>query len=380
MSVRTISSLADVSAAEWNALELHGNPFLRHEFLFTLEQQHCADRHTGWQPMHLLLHDESTRQLLGAVPLYLKKHSWGEFVFDWSWASAYSQQGLEYYPKLTSAVPFTPASGPRLLVNSNTDAARTRSVLAEALQATARQLRVSSAHVLFAEEADIAALQSHRYLSRCDCQFHWRNRTYADFDQFIGTFRADKRKKALRERRRVVEAGIRFETRSGHEMTDDLWHQAFAMSAGTFARHGHEHYLTVDFFKAIARVLPDSIVAILAFYQQQPVAVAICFRGENTLYGRYWGQTADFHSLHFETCYYQGIEYCIRHGLTLFEPGTQGEHKVARGFEPALTWSAHWIADERFEHALGAHLSKERSAVTQYQEAMREHLPFHRAS
>ena len=185
---------------------------------------------------------------------------------------------------------------------------------------------------------------------------------------------------ATRERRRVLEAGIHFETRSGDEMTDDLWGRAFAMSSATFARHGHDHYLSVAFFKAIARALPESIVVIFAIHDGQPVAVAICFRGEDTLYGRYWGQTADFHSLHFETCYYQGIEYCIRQGLAHFEPGTQGEHKIVRGFEPTLTWSAHWIADARFEQALEAHLAKERVAVARYQEAMREHLPFHRAS
>src|SRR5882724_7959128 len=191
MSVRAIHSLVDVSPAEWNALELHGNPFLRHEFLFALEQEHCADARTGWQPQHLLLRDDTSQALIGAIPLYLKKHSWGEFVFDWGWASAYSQHGLDYYPKLTSAIPFTPASGPRLLVGADVDRVATRASLAAALQALAKELQVSSAHVLFAAEAELAALKSYQFLTRCDCQFHWRNRNYADFEQFVGTFRAD---------------------------------------------------------------------------------------------------------------------------------------------------------------------------------------------
>ncbi|HYM35638.1 MAG TPA: peptidogalycan biosysnthesis protein, partial [Steroidobacteraceae bacterium] len=239
MSIRIIDSLHEVAASEWNALELNGNPFLRHEFLLALEAHHCADARTGWQAQHLLLHDDGTRELIGAIPLYLKRHSWGEFVFDWSWASAFSQHGLEYYPKLTCAIPFTPATGPRLLARSDA----TRATLADELKGFAEELNVSSTHVLFATEADVAALETLHFLRRCDCQFHWRNRDYASFDDFIATFRADKRKKALRERRRVAEAGIRFEWRSGNEMNDDLWNRVFALSAATFARHGHEHYL-----------------------------------------------------------------------------------------------------------------------------------------
>lgn len=380
MRLRVIDSLEEVSAQEWNSLELDGNPFLRHEFLFALEEHACADTASGWQAQHLLLRDPETDTLLGAVPVYLKKHSWGEFVFDWSWASAYSQHGLYYYPKLTSAIPFTPASGPRLLVNPNSDRESVRTSLAKALHDFAVDLKVSSSHVLFAPEVDVTALAKLRYLTRCDCQFHWRNRGFGGFDEFMATFRADKRKKALRERRRVAEAGIQFETRNGDDMTNELWDRVFAMSASTFARHGHEHYLNVDFFKSIAKTMPETIVVIIAVHEREPVATAICFRGAKTLYGRYWGQAENFHSLHFETCYFQGIEYCIANGLTSFEPGTQGEHKIARGFEPTLTWSAHWIADPRFSQALEAHLRQERAAVERYRDAMREHLPFHRAA
>lgn len=379
MSVHVLRSMRDVSAAEWNALDLRGNPFLRHEFLSTLEEQGCADAATGWRAQHLLLRQDATNELLGAIPLYLKNHSWGEFVFDWSWASAFSQHGLDYYPKLSSAVPFTPASGPRLLVKPDSNSDKSRSALARALVSHAKDLNVSSAHVLFAIDEDRAALEAEHFIPRSDCQFHWRNRDYSSFDDFIGTFRADKRKKALRERRRVSEAGIRFAIYGGGEMTDSLWDAAFALSESTFAQHGHEHYLSAEFFKSIARTLPDTVVVICALHGDDMVGVAICFRGSDTLYGRYWGQSANYHSLHFETCYFQGIEYCIKHNLQSFEPGTQGEHKIARGFEPTLTHSAHWIEDARFADALRAHLARERAAVDRYRLQMTEHLPFHRS-
>lgn len=379
MPISIAKSFTEIAADEWNALDLGGNPFLRHEFLLALEICECADERSGWQAQHLLLRDETTRVLIGAVPLYLKSHSFGEFVFDWSWAGAYAQHGLDYYPKLTSAVPFTPASGPRLLVRTGTHSLTVRKQLAAAICDLARDRRLSSAHVLFVNETDRAVLESLGFLLRCDCQFQWRNHAYANFDAFLATFRADKRKKTLRERRRIAEADIRFEVRTGGEMTDDLWNRAFAMSAATFARHGREHYLSAAFFKTMAKTLPESQVVVLAFRDSQPIAAAICFRGDDTLYGRYWGQESEVHSLHFETCYYQGIDYCIHHGLTQFEPGTQGEHKIVRGFEPTLTWSAHWIADRRFAAALDAHLARERDAVASYQLAMREHLPFHHA-
>jgi predicted N-acyltransferase len=378
MSVHVAKSLRDVSAAEWNALDLCGNPFLRYEFLFALEDQRCADAASGWHAQHLLLRQDGTNELVGAVPLYLKNHSWGEFVFDWSWANAFAQHGLNYYPKLSCAIPFTPATGPRLLVKSDDNAAIARMELAKSLVAHAKELDVSSAHVLFASDTDREALEPLQFIQRSDCQFHWRNRGYATFEDFIGTFRADKRKKALRERRRVQEAGIRFSAYSGAEMTDALWDNAFALSQSTFAQHGNEHYLTADFFKAVARALPESVVSICAFHGNELIGVAICFRGGDTLYGRYWGQSANYHSLHFETCYFQGIEYCIKHNLQTFEPGTQGEHKIARGFEPTLTHSSHWIADARFAEALKAHLLRERNAVDRYRQTMMEHLPFHR--
>ncbi|AMN47211.1 hypothetical protein ACG33_08910 [Steroidobacter denitrificans] len=396
-AVRVLSSIQDIPASQWNALVPDGHPFMRHEFLQALELEGCVGQGTTWKPEHLLLHDARGRPE-AALPLYRKHDSWGEFVFDWSWAKAYAQAGLRYYPKLVSMAPFTPASGPRLLLaRGSTSAASLCARLCEALIVHARREQLSSAHLLFLDETDRAALQEYSaqgsaertspgdpgaahgaLLWRKDCQFHWFNRDYADFDAYLTSFRAEKRKKALRERRRIREAGITFQTLAGEQMDDVSWDIVFAFSAATFASRGHEHYLNAAFFRRVARALPGAVMVKLACHRGTPIAAAIFFRSADTLYGRYWGAAQDFHSLHFETCYYQGIEYCIQHGLARFEPGTQGEHKVPRGFEPTATWSAHWIAERRFYHAIDNYLDAERTAVDQYIRQVEEHLPFRR--
>jgi predicted N-acyltransferase len=233
-------------------------------------------------------------------------------------------------------------------------------------------------HILFTDDGDRELLASHGFSLRKDCQFHWHNHGFRSFDEFMATFRAEKRKKALRERRRIHEGGVTFRTLHGDEMTAELWRIVFGFSAATFESRGHEHYLNESFFRAVSAALPASVMVKLAVIENQPIASAIFFRSIDTLYGRYWGAADNFHSLHFETCYYQGIEYAIEHGLQHFEPGTQGEHKVARGFEPAATWSAHWIADLRFRHAIDDYLAQERSAIDAYMDNVREHLPFRR--
>lgn len=377
MRVRMLESMDAIDARAWNSLDLGGNPFVRHEFLALLEREGCAVRQTGWTAHHLVAEDE-TGGLAGAMPLYLKPHSWGEFVFDWGWANAYARAGLDYYPKLVSAVPFTPADGPRLLCSPAAAAGQVREALIGGALDLAERLHVSSLHVLFPAVNDQVALVARGFIPRRDCQFHWHNRGYADFDAFLAGFRADKRKKAHRERRRIAEAGIEFRTLSGADIDAALWDIIYEFSHNTFRRHGHNHYLTADFFKHLAQVLPDMIMVKLAYHRSRPVAAAIFFVGTDTLYGRYWGAAADFHSLHFESCYYQGIEYCIERGLACFEPGTQGEHKVPRGFEPTLTRSAHWIAAARFKSAIAAHLRQEGAAVDEYIAGIREHLPFRR--
>ncbi len=374
---RFLDSIAEVGAAEWNALAGSAQPFLRHEFLLSLEESGCTTRRTGWAPRHVVIEDAKGRPT-AALPLYLKGHSRGEFVFDFAWANAYAQYGIKYYPKLLSAVPFTPVTGPRLLIDPAADRASMSDALIRVVTDHARSEGISSWHVLFPSSADLGALAPGGLIERRDCQFHWFNRSYASFEDFLATFTAEKRKKAKRERRRVAEAGIDFDTRLGGEMTDALWRTVYEFYADTFHRHGHEPYLNLQFFKLVSARMPERLMLKIARQGRTPIAVAIFFVGEDALYGRYWGAGGNYHSLHFETCYYQGIEYCIEHGLSGFEPGTQGEHKVPRGFVPTLTSSAHYVTDERFAAAIRDFAAREARGVERYAAAVNEHVPYHR--
>ena len=367
-------SIDDVDIEQWNALSGTTSPFLRHEFLAALEHSGCVGRRTGWAPSYITLSD--VQGLAAAAPVFAKSHSRGEFVFDWGWADAYHRVGLDYYPKLSVAVPFTPATGPRLLVRPGLDFQKTAAALLNAIESFAAENSLSSAHALFVNEADRETCERAGWLLRRDCQFHWTNRGYADFDAFLQTFTADKRKKARRERRRVAEAGVTFDTCLGGNLDPKLLDQIYAFHRDTFLRHGHEPYLTRMFFAEIARTMPEALMVKLARHSGAPIACAIFFQGPDTLYGRYWGSNADQHSLHFETCLHQGVDFCIEHGLKRFEPGTQGEHKVARGFEPTLTWSAHFITDRRFRAAIGDYLVREGPSIDAYAEEIREHVPF----
>jgi len=375
---RILESIAQIDARSWNALAGSAQPFLRHEFLLALEQSGCAAARTGWTPRHLIIEDAEGVPA-AAMPLFRKAHSRGEFVFDFSWAGAYAQHGLNYYPKLLTAVPFTPVSGPRVLVGANVDGkAITKSVVRAALD-YARSEQLSSWHVLFPTDETAADLDRAGLILRRDCQFHWYNHAYESFEAFLATFTAEKRKKAKRERRRVAEAGIEFDTLHGGDMTASLWDVVYEFYAETFHRHGHEPYLNLDFFKRVSATMPDELMLKVARVGAQPIAVAIFFVGSEALYGRYWGAGGNFHSLHFEACYYQGIEYCIEKKLRRFEPGTQGEHKVPRGFIPTLTHSAHYIADPRFAAAIRDYALREARGVDTYAAAVNEHVPYHRA-
>lgn len=378
MRNRVLTSIEDVDARQWNALGGTETPFLRHEFLAALEHTGCIGPRTGWEPRYITLFDKSG--LAAAVPAFAKSHSYGEFVFDFGWAQAYTRLGRAYYPKLSIAVPFTPATGPRLLVRKDLDQQATAKSLLDATEAYAAQQSLSSAHALFLDEAGRAACERAGWLLRRDCQFHWTNRGYASFDAYLETFTAAKRKKARRERRRVAEAGITFDTRLGGDLDDRLLDRVYTFHRDTFLRHGHEPYLTRAFFSEVAGTIGDSLMVKIALHAGKPVAAAIFFRSDEALFGRYWGAAADYHSLHFEACYHQGVEYCIEHGIRRFEPGTQGEHKVARGFEPVLTWSAHYIADRRFRAAVDDYLDREGAAVDAYAAEVREHVPFREPS
>lgn len=377
VQVEVLPGLGGVNPAEWNRLAGTHYPFLRHEFLYGLEETGCVGGTSGWQPSHLVLRN-GTGLITGALPLYRKTNSYGEFVFDWAWADAYRRAGLRYFPKLVSAVPFTPATSARLLVAPEESPLLIGRVLSAAARELAIQTESSSLHILFPTEAEKDLLCSEGFLPRKDCQFHWTNRGYTDFDAFLGEFTAEKRKKARRERRRVAESGISFVYLGGRELDDRIWSALMPLYASSFLRRGREPYLTADFFRLISRTMPDNIVAIVALLSGEPVATALCFRSADTLYGRYWGSLGDFHSLHFETCYYQGIDYCIREGIRTFEPGTQGEHKISRGFVPTVTWSAHWLSHPQFSAAIDNYLDRERASIDDYMEAAREHVPYRR--
>jgi predicted N-acyltransferase len=377
-SARILDSIAQIDAASWNSLLRDGQPFLRHEFLLALEESGCAVPRTGWTARHLVLEDAQGCPI-GAMPLYRKSHSRGEFVFDFSWASAYAQHGLPYYPKLLCAVPFTPVRGSRLLVHPKADAKAENQLLIKAAIDYARGERLSSWHVLFPTDDTAERLKSAGLILRRDCQFHWYNHGYESFDAFLSTFTAEKRKKAKRERRRVAEAGIEFDTLHGGDMDDALWDAVYPFYADTFYRHGHEPYLNLRFFKLLAASMPDQLMLKVARIGSERIAVAIFFVGRDALFGRYWGAGGNYHSLHFETCYYQGIEYCIDKKLQRFEPGTQGEHKVPRGFVPTLMSSAHFVADPRFAAAIRDFAAREARGVDSYAAAVNEHVPYHRA-
>jgi predicted N-acyltransferase len=378
MRTRISDATGSIAAHDWNALLADSNPFLRHEFLHALETSGCATQENGWQTCHVLC-DNDAGQLIGALPLYLKTNSQGEFVFDFAWANAYQQAGLHYYPKLVSAVPFTPATGHRLLVDPQLDPATSAAVTRQLMQAViqlARDTDASSLHVLFPSAAETDFLADQQLMLRKDCQFHWHNRNYSNFDEFLETFTASKRKKTKRERRRIAEHGIRFEIRNGSQLDQAHWEEIIPLYNTTFMRRGRMPYLNAEFFATIANSMPDNLVVFLGYEKQELVAVSICFRSDDTLYGRYWGANRFIDSLHFETCYYQGIDYCIREGLQNYEPGTQGEHKISRGFVPTQTWSAHWLSHPQFSAAVDDYLQRERVHIDEYMDVVNSHVPY----
>ena len=375
MRLTVHDAIADIAPEAWNLLAGDAYPFLRHEFLLAAEQTGCVSEDAGWAPRHLVLEDDG--RMLGAMPLYQKEHSWGEFVFDWAWARAYEQAGLSYYPKLVSAVPFTPAPSRRLLLADPDDARAARALVDGAVE-LAERTACSSLHVLFPTEDELPLLREAGLRVRKDCQFHWHNRDYKDFDQFLERFTASKRKKARRDRRRVSEAGISFRRLKGGDIDTRTWEQVYSLISMTFMRRGSLPYYNLEFFLRIGDSLPDNLLVILAEQRanRDPIAAAVFFESPTALYGRYWGSDGRHNALHFETCYYQGIEYCIEKGLQLFEPGTQGEHKISRGFAPQSTWSAHWLAHPQFLSAIENYLEEESRYVDRYIESVDARSPY----
>lgn len=378
MRLSVIDNLQAVPAEEWNALAGTDIPFLSHEFLSALERHHCVGTAAGWTPQHLLLYDEADNkdQLIGAVPQYLKTNSYGELVFDWAWADAYHRTGRHYYPKLVVAIPYTPATGPRILIHSDADKDSVADKLITYALEHAKTSNVSSQHWLFPHDRDLQRLKEHGLMPRLGCQFHWHNEGYRDFDHYLERFTSKNRKKIKRERRQVVESGVTLSRLHGDELTEEQWQAVHRHYSSTFDRLGGYATLSLSFFQELAQTMPRQLVIILAEFEQRPVASAICFRDDNSLYGRHWGCDKQFQNLHFEACYYQGLEYCIEQGLSRFDPGAQGEHKISRGFLPTATWSAHWIADPEFRRAIDDFLRRETLGMQQYIKELGEHSPF----
>jgi len=377
LSFTTHEQLDAIPRADWNRLVDADTPFLRHEFLAAMERHDCVGEALGWVPRHLAVRDDTAR-LVAAAPAYLKYNSYGELVFDWSWADAYRRAGLRYYPKLVIASPYTPATGPRLLSLPGAERRTRQLALIEGAQSFSERLELSSLHWLFTTPAETELLAAHEQMPRLGCQFHWHNRGHQSFAELLATFSAEKRKKIKRERRRVNEAGIHFGLRLGHEASEAEWAVFHRLYRLTFDRRGGIPTLSLPFFHEIATTMGEHLLLIFAYQGKRIVAAAFCLIGERTLFGRHWGCFEQYHSLHFETCYYQGLDFCIASGLERFEPGAQGEHKVSRGFLPTATWSAHWIADERFRRGIAQYLDAETHGMRDYLAEMQAHSPYRR--
>ena len=372
---RFIDSIDAVAPAVWDAVAGSDYPFLRHAFLLALETSGCTSAHNGWRPSHLLLED-AAGTVQGLLPLYLKDNSFGEYVFDWAWADAYKRHGLHYYPKLLSALPFTPCAGPRLCLAAGVDPAVAMDCVLAAVQAHAVDTDASSWHLLFPLTQDLDSLRHNALLLRTGCQYQWFNQHYRSFDDFLATLTSRKRKNLRKERARVADSGIHFARLRGAELTPELWETFYGFYANTYLVRGRAPYLNLEFFLALGRSMPDALLLILALKDNVPVAGALCFTSSDTLYGRYWGCSDEHQFLHFETCYYQGIEYCIEQGITRFDSGAQGEHKIQRGFQPVPTWSLHWIAHPQFRQAIAEFLQEEQRHVAHYLQHATEFLPF----
>jgi hypothetical protein len=372
LTARFHPDIAELPAATWDALRARPNPFVSHAFLYALERTGCVRPEWGWQPHHLGLYEGD--RLVAAAPLYLKGNSHGEFVFDWSWAGAWERAGGTYYPKLLNAVPYSPVPGPRLLAGRGERAPRLRQALVQAMHAETGRLGLSSAHANFLEDEELAAF-GHDWLARSDIQFHWHNRGYRDFDGFLATLKAKKRKNIRQERAHVRACGLDLRMRSGASLDGDAWRQIHALYAATFDAKGNHAALTPAFFATLGG-LGDTVQVACAMQGDRIEAMALFLQSDTTLYGRYWGARVEVPGLHFELCYYRGIEHAIVHGLQRFEPGAQGEHKLARGFIPVPTHSRHYLAHPQFRQAVRDALVHEADAIEAYAAELAAHAPY----
>ncbi len=381
LRVSVTHTLDDVSPADWDALGSGGYPFVRHAFLHGLEIHDCLEPF-GWHPVYFLLYRDEA--LIAAVPCYIKTNSYGELVFDHAWVNAYHRAGLEYYPKLVTAIPYTPATGPRFLFNRGivADAAERqllRETLVQVIQGFCAEQKLSSWHILFARKSTLDGLGGRDIMQRSDVQFHWQNDGYRDFDDFLARLSSRKRKNLRKERRSVAAQNLDIRMQGGAELEADDWRRIYQLYAGIYRRKYGTATLTEAFFKHLGETMPEQVLAAVTRDNGRIVAASLFFRSDSHLYGRVWGCDDYYNNLHFESCYYQGIEYCIREGLEYFDPGAQGEHKLARGFLPTQTWSGHWIAHPQFREAIEQFLQQELRYIDSYQSDLMDHSPYKRA-
>ena len=384
IEVKFITSIAEVSCDQWNSIVSTDYPFIRHEFLAALESSGCVCAESGWQPHHLLAYDQDS--LLAVMPLYIKTHSYGEYVFDFQWANAFHQSGFEYYPKLLTAIPFTPCAGTRIVTKPDCSVDLSVVIIDKVIE-NAKKLGVSSWHLLFPEtsfpekifsEPQLASdNQNSKLMLRLSMQYHWYNRNYSSFEDFLGHCKMKRRKNIKRERKQIEESGVNLEFVEGKDIDKILWQQFFYFYRRTYAkRSGNIGYLNQKFFEKIGKTMASNILMVVASFDEKTIAISLFFKDDKNLYGRYWGAEADYNFLHFEACYYKGIEYCIENELQHFDAGAQGEHKIQRGFEPIETYSYHWINDQRFSEAIQNFVDEEAEYVKQGINELKKKLPF----
>ena len=392
--IEIIEELKQVDKEQWDLMNTQQQPFLSYAFLSGLEENGCVCEKTGWLPQHILIYSDSKKnKLIAAMPCYLKNHSYGEYIFDWSWADAYQRAGMHYYPKLSCATPFTPATTPKWLIHPEHREVESETYLAakliSILKNHAKSIQVSSIHALFTNKKANALFEQQNFIQRSSSQFHWFNQTkdnnddlrhenqfFDTFEDYLQTMSSRKRKNIKRERKSVVEQGVRFQWYTGEKLDDNIANIIFAFYLSTVYRYGAQQYLSKEFFHHFVKTIPNMTHVLIAYIDDSPVAGSLFFSSNSTLYGRYWGANEDIKDLHFETCYYQPIEYAIQHKLSSFEAGAQGEHKLSRGLLPVITTSQHWIADKKFHAAILEFTETEANNVKNYNSTLTQHGPF----
>jgi len=372
-TVEVLGSMLAINPQSWDAL-IGDMPLLSHAFLSAFESSGSVGKGTGWQPCPMVVYENG--ELVAAMPLYFKSHSYGEYVFDWAWADAYLRNGLKYYPKLLSAIPFTPITSERLLVKATSNAAELKKALLTGLAKLMQKHQLSSIHINFPDDACAATLKQAGWLQRQGVQFRWENHHFADFDAFLSTLSHDKRKKIRQERNKIKAAGVTCQRIKGADITPEHWQFFYQCYENTYREHQSTPYLTPVFFKQIGQAMPDNVLLIVASINDKPIAAALNIYHQAALYGRYWGSLQYVPNLHFELCYYQAQEFCIAENIRFFEGGAQGEHKLARGFKPRPTCSFHQIAHPDFKLAIADFVQKESQSVAVYTSELEERAPF----